>query len=159
MTTHRARSTQLAKILARTLALAAIALALWVVMRGGGSSTTPAFFDKSLTLDSALERATADGRPVLAFFTADWCPPCQALKREALADESVAAAAAQQTIPVYVDMTDVRSDRGAAALAQKYAVNAFPTLLMLRGEEQLGRIVGGASAPDLKRWIEQTSKK
>lgn len=72
-------------------------------------------------------------RPVLYFFTADWCPPCAALKRTVFSDPAVADLIEKNFVPVAVD--DVRDDFHARlpeieALAFRFLVGRIPTLVV-----------------------------
>ena len=40
-------------------------------------------------------------------------------------------------------------------LAEKYMVMNIPTLVLLKGGEQVDRIVGARSPQDLKKWLDQ----
>jgi thiol-disulfide isomerase/thioredoxin len=81
----------------------------------------------------AESRATE--RPVLYFFTADWCPPCAALKRTVFSDPAVAELIEQNFVPVEVDdVRDENQERSpeVAALAFRYLVGRIPTLVVTR---------------------------
>lgn len=120
---------------------------------GGGLAPTPAYFDKALTLASANDKSTASGKPVFVFVTADWCPPCQALKRDALADPKVAEAVSTLTVPLYVDATNTVPDDVASL-----GISGFPTVILLQDGKQLGRFTGNTSASNVLAIVEQARK-
>jgi len=105
-----------------------------------GPAATPGVFEHGLELADARERGRAEGKPVLVLVTADWCAPCQALKRGALSDETVAAWIDQRTIPVYLE--DGADPDAIASLG----IRSYPTTLVIEDGRVLGTIVGNASA-------------
>lgn len=140
------------------LAIIAVATAGLTLM-GGRSAGKPSMFAEGLSLDAAAAKSQTSGRPVLAFFTADWCGPCQMMKRTTLSSPEVEEAVRDRFIPVYVDMTRVnQGDEGVRALANRFAVRAFPTLIVLQGEEQVARVEGGLDVPSMTTWLASAAK-
>jgi thiol:disulfide interchange protein len=129
-----------------------VALAMWRVLGGGPSTGMPPAFAEGLTLDTASVRAAESGRPVLVFATADWCGPCQQLKRGPLSDERVTRAIKRIAEPVYLDLTNPAGD--ASARAHELGVPSIPTLIILRGGQEVSRLSGYHSAIALTNWLE-----
>ncbi len=103
------------------------------------------------SVDDALRAGRGSGEPTLVYFTAEWCPSCQALQRELLSTTAGAAATRNlQAIKVDVDAP------GGEALVEHFVVLAYPSAVLLsaRGEE-LGRIVGFESPAD---WTAQLKR-
>ncbi len=120
------------------------------LLNGGGVAPTPAYFDTSLSLDDVLERAEASGKPVLALVTADWCPPCQKLKRGTLVDERVAAFITSSTEPAYI--TDKQGYD-----VERLGVKAFPTSVILRDGEIVASLRGAVSARRYLKWLNENA--
>jgi thioredoxin 1 len=119
---------------------------------GGGVAPVPAGFDKAVTIASATSASTSDGKPVLMMVTADWCGPCQTLKRDALADPRVVEAMKSRTHSVYVDAT-----KSTPAEVAPFSIEGFPTLLMVKDGKEVGRLVGVKPADAVLAWINSNS--
>jgi thioredoxin-related protein len=115
-------------------------------------------------LPKALAQAKAEHKQVLMDFTgSDWCPPCKALHKNVLTSEEFETYAKANLILVVVDfphhgsMTDDQKETNKA-LAEKYNVDGFPTIIVLDGEgKQLSKDVG-YSGEETKDFIAKLPK-
>ena len=87
-------------------------------------------------LDEALAEARRDGKRVVVDFTADWCPPCIAMKHDVWPDAEVARVVASRYVPVLID-----TDRDGAT-TERYAVRGIPTVLIL---DETGAVIGNGA--------------
>ena len=84
-----------------------------------GAAPTPAAFASHVSLEAAIAAEGQNGRPVVAFATADWCGPCQSFKRGALADERVTAWIGDRANAAFVDLTDQSFQPAAVAITTR----------------------------------------
>ena len=109
---------------------------------------TPAGWTDNFT--AAVGKAKAEKKPVLALFTgSDWCPPCQQLEKNILLQPSFKDFAKKHLVTLFLDFPrDAKLDDGVKqqndALAKKFSVEAYPTILILSadGENELWKEVG-----------------
>lgn len=106
--------------------------------------------------EAAQSKAAAEQKPLLLEFTgSDWCPPCMMLNKEVFSQEIFLQYAADALILVKLDFPrkkELSAELKAQneALATKYGIRGFPTILILSPE---GKVVdttgyrrGGAKA-------------
>jgi thiol:disulfide interchange protein len=82
-------------------------------------------------VSEGLRLAKESGKPVMLFFTADWCAPCVELKKYTFTDRRVVAAS-QRLINVYIDV-----DSDFETLSA-YKVRGIPAIFFLN---PLGQII------------------
>lgn len=86
------------------------------------------------SLDAAKEKAKAEGKLVLADYSAIWCPSCRKLDTQVFANENVAAVIDSKFVYARLDYD---TDEGAA-FAAKHDLVGFPRVLILQADgEQL----------------------
>ena len=84
--------------------------------------------------------------PSLVDFWAPWCGPCRMVS---LALERLAEEYARKVKLVKVNVDE------APRLSQRFAVQALPTLTVLRDGRVVSRQAGGASVAALRTWLDQ----
>jgi thiol:disulfide interchange protein len=135
------------------LAIAVLLLVLRVVLglraahTGGAAAGPVGDVDRVRwrTLASAVEEARVTRKPLLYDFSADWCGPCRRMQREIFADPQAAADLEARFVPVRVlDRTREEGHNPAwvDSLEARFAVNAFPTLIVERAGARPLRIEG-----------------
>lgn len=125
-----------------------IALALVIFARPTPKAPVPALFASGAeTLDDAMRRSEASGRPIFAFATADWCGPCQVYKKNALADPRVAEWVGANAEPVYIDIDASPDD------ARRLGVRPIPATFLIKDGRVIGKAEGVMSADALLSWL------
>ena len=88
--------------------------------------------------ETAQKLAARDAKPMLVLFTgSDWCPWCVRLEQEVFAKAEFATVIPKEMVPVFLDfprdeglVTPVQRSRNEA-LARKYGIRGFPTVLLV----------------------------
>lgn len=130
------------KMLKRGIALLMVTFAVWLGTNPG-SKEGIGWISYS---DEVLEAARKGGKPVIIDFTSRNCPPCLEMERKVFSNRRVMEAA-KDFVPLRIDLTI--SNKRLEALAEKFGINAFPTVVFLGGdgrERQNLRLVGFENA-------------
>ena len=93
----------------------------------------------------AFPKAKATGLPVLIDFWAPWCGPCR--MRGPILDQ-VSAQVGERAVVAKVNVDE------EPALAQAFGVSSIPTLVVLKGDQVLKRMVGVQQAGTLVSALE-----
>ena len=98
-------------------------------------------------VEDAFADARQSGKPVLLYWGAVWCPPCNKLKATLFRDPGFIALT-RQYIPVYLD----GDQEGAQALGEQFGVRGYPTLIVLDPQRhEITRLAGGNDSAELTR--------
>jgi thioredoxin-like negative regulator of GroEL len=96
----------------------------------------------------ARAAARSAGKPVLLYFTAEWCQPCQHMKHTVFADPEVDATLRAAYPTVKVDIDHNRD------VAQEFGVDMIPTFIVVAAD---GHVVkqetGGMDAQQFLDWV------
>ena len=108
---------------------------------------------------TGLERASAEQRPVLAYFTANWCGYCKKMDRTTWKSPAVIERLAGiVAVRVDVDETQPRNGQAGADVAARYGVQGTPTLAVLdRNGQVLARTSGYLDERQLLEWLDRSA--
>ena len=95
--------------------------------------------------DTFAEVAEAAPVPVVVDLWAPWCGPCRMV--------SPALALVAADLAGRVKLAKVNVDE-SPKIAQRFGVQAIPTLMVLRNGQVVARRAGAAPAADLRKWVE-----
>lgn len=133
-----------------------IAATMLLAGRARGGGVVPDQLPWLHDVGVANQTAAAQRRPVMLFFTADWCGPCQRFKRDVLHQAQVREAIEATVVPVKVDLTN--PDMPTRGLAQRYEVEGIPDLLLTDAQGRvLSRLDRSLDADAFIRWIRQVA--
>lgn len=122
--------------------VAAAAGSVWASVIGG----PPVFSEKSYAEARASVKGTE--RLLLVKATAEWCGPCKAMNRSTFVDDSVVKWVESHGVAIELDV-----DKQPEA-AKELNITAMPTMVLFRGEQEIGRTVGFVNAKALVAWME-----
>ncbi|MEZ5001980.1 MAG: thioredoxin fold domain-containing protein [Chitinophagales bacterium] len=100
----------------------------------------------STTFDHVVTKAKTQGKLVFLDFTASWCMPCKQMDKETFSNKMVGDLVNKHFISFKVD----NDYFWGMDIAEKYNVNALPTLLVVDADgNEVKRITGFQSAEKL----------
>ena len=116
--------------------------ALAILLTSVAAAEEPRIFE-SLDFETACAKAKVADRIVVVDFFTDWCGPCKKLDRTTWLDEKVVAWFGEKAIALKIDAEK------ETALAEKYRVDAYPTILLLKPDgTEIDRLVGYRTAEE-----------
>lgn len=137
------------------LALSAV-LASGHCVASAGAAPAPAkevawlFAASDADIERAFARAKSERKPVLVYWGAKWCPPCNQLKAT-LFNRQDFIERSGSFIAVNID-GDLP---GAQKLGARFKVRGYPTLILFRGDgAEITRLPGEVDAPQVMRLLQ-----
>lgn len=103
-------------------------------------------------VDAAKAKASRLKRPMLIYFTASWCLPCQQMKKHVFPNAKVGKTLAELYVPLKVDL----SDRGPVEgeFAMKYGIRGIPTMVITNAQGNvIDEHAGPIGAGELVEWL------
>ena len=106
-------------------------------------------------VDDAFAEAKEVNKPVLLYWGAKWCPPCNLMKQTLFKDPAFIAET-RGFIPVHLD----GDAKGAQLWGEKFGIQGYPTVIILRPDRsEITRLAGGSSASALADVLKVAAKR
>jgi thiol:disulfide interchange protein len=105
--------------------------------------------------NSLLAEAKKTNKPFFVDFYATWCGPCKLMDKNTFGDATFGTYANGKFVPYKLD-----AEKGEGpALAQKYAINGYPTIVVFDPNGQVLEKIVGYRSPDALQTILQKHAK
>ena len=135
-----------------TAFLAAAFIAATSAFAGDFPEGSPAF---EHNLSDALAKAKKENKPVIAIFSAVWCGPCQAMKKNVYPSSEVKPFHGK-FVWAYIDA----DEKSNSADMKKFNVSGIPHLEILdKDGKSIGQQVGSSSPADFVKTLQGALKK
>ena len=109
----------------------------------------PAFTD--VTLEEAKKQVAGTEKMLLIKFTAEWCMPCKAMDKTTWQDAKVVEWVKAHGVAIEVDVDKEKK------IAGEFQIAAMPTMVMIKGGNEIARKVGYMDGPKTLAWMEDVS--
>lgn len=138
--------------------IAVVVVVQWPVLKGfyyRAAATPPpqSSIEWRTDLNAALDEARRSGKQVLIDISADWCPPCIAMKHDVWPDPDVERTVAQSYVPVLID-----ADRDAGVM-DRYGIRGIPAILIVDASGTVIRRATFLSASGMVEFLTSSSAK
>lgn len=137
-------------------AIAIVIVVQWPLLKGfyyRAAATPPpqSSIEWRTDLDAAMGEARRTGKQVLIDISADWCPPCLAMKHDVWPNPDVERTVAQSYVPVLID-----ADRDVAVM-DRYGIRGIPAILIVDGSGTVIRRAAFLSASGILKFLRPTA--
>ena len=106
-------------------------------------------------VDDALAEAKEAGKPVILYWGAVWCPPCNQMKAGLFKDPAFIAET-ENFVPVYLD----GDTEGAQRWGEQFGISGYPTVIILQPDgTEITRIASATMAADLPQLLRVAAKR
>lgn len=127
----------------KTISLAVISLTIILFVSGFKNRNSEAKVEEGIqfftgTWQQAIDKAKKENKYIFLDAYASWCGPCKMMKHKTFTDKAVGEFYNKHFVCVAIDME--KSGDGPV-LAEKYSVEAYPTLIYFKSD---GKLIGKA---------------
>lgn len=118
-----------------------------VIGAAGAAVANPPPIFTDLSYEEARARAAEQQRLFLVDATAVWCAPCKMMDRTTWVDQDVTAWLDEHAIAAQIDVDE------EGLLAHDLGISALPTIIAIRGDEEVDRAVGYKDPEQFLDWL------